>query len=201
MAWVRFPDGSRRKVERIDKADAQRDLGELLALRASAETPGPRRQRLVTFGEVIDGWTAEGCPTAAPSSRGRHARTKSPNTIANIRYLLDGHVRPDIGKLWVDRTTTERLEAVFRKMGTAGYATSTIHHTWCWKCRRWKAGRQHSWRMVPWNRSHTVLWLGDRAGVRTWVSPLATTGEVNALAMYSGPLSVSTARTDRPMRR
>ena len=44
MAWVRFPDGSRRKVERIDKADAQRDLDELLALRASALTPNPRRQ-------------------------------------------------------------------------------------------------------------------------------------------------------------
>src|SRR5437660_1054529 len=32
MAWVRFPDGSRRKVERVEKADAQRDLDELLAL-------------------------------------------------------------------------------------------------------------------------------------------------------------------------
>ena len=130
MAWVRFPDGSRRKVERVSKADAQHDLDELLALRASAESPGPRRQRLVTFGEVIDAWMAAGCPTAAPSSRGRHARTKSPNTIANIRYLLDGHVRPEIGNLWVDRTTTERLEAVFRKMAAAGYASSTIHHTW-----------------------------------------------------------------------
>jgi integrase len=130
MAWVRFPDGSRRKVERINKADAQHDLDELLARRASAETPGPRRQRLATFGEVIDAWMVEGCPTAAPSSRGRHARTKSPNTIANIRYLLKAHVRPEIGKLWVDRTTTERLEAVFRKMAAAGYATSTIHHAW-----------------------------------------------------------------------
>jgi len=130
MAWVRFPDGSRRKVERVSKADAQHDLNELLALRASAESPGPRRQRLATFGDVIDAWMAEGCPTAAPSSRGRHARTKSPNTIANIGYLLGGHVRPEIGRLWVDRTTTERLEAVFRTMAADGYATSTIHHTW-----------------------------------------------------------------------
>ena len=30
MAWVRFPNGSRRKVERVDKADAKRDLDELL---------------------------------------------------------------------------------------------------------------------------------------------------------------------------
>ena len=48
MAWVRFPDGSRRKVERVEKADAQRDLDELLALRAQSLDPGPRRTRKVT---------------------------------------------------------------------------------------------------------------------------------------------------------
>jgi hypothetical protein len=36
---------------------------------------------------------------------------------------------------------------------------------------RWKAGRQHSWRMLPWKRSTTALWLGERAGMRT--SPVA----------------------------
>jgi hypothetical protein len=40
MAWVRFPDGSRRKVERVDKAAAERDLNELLALRAEEASPG-----------------------------------------------------------------------------------------------------------------------------------------------------------------
>jgi hypothetical protein len=35
MAWVRFPDGSRRKVERVEKAHAEADLNELLDLRAS----------------------------------------------------------------------------------------------------------------------------------------------------------------------
>ena len=39
MAWVRFPDGSRRKVERADRADAQRDLDESLALRAQSIVP------------------------------------------------------------------------------------------------------------------------------------------------------------------
>jgi hypothetical protein len=110
-----LPGRVRRKVERVSKADAQHDLDELLALRASAELPGPRRRRLATFGEVIDPWVGEGCPTAAPSSRGRHARTKSPNTVANVRYLLDGHVRPKLGNLWVDRTRTERLERVSRR--------------------------------------------------------------------------------------
>jgi len=36
MAWVRFPDGSRRKVERVNKADAQRDLDALVGLPPAA---------------------------------------------------------------------------------------------------------------------------------------------------------------------
>ena len=53
MAWVRFPDGSRRKVERVDKADAQRDLDELLTLRsAGASSPAPRHE---TPGDVRRG--------------------------------------------------------------------------------------------------------------------------------------------------
>jgi len=39
MAWVRIPDGSRRKVERVEKADAESDLNELLALRAGGAEP------------------------------------------------------------------------------------------------------------------------------------------------------------------
>src|SRR5947208_882962 len=37
--------------------------------------------------------------------------------------------------------------------------------------RRWKAGRQHSCRAVPWNRSHTALWFGLRAGIAWCASP------------------------------
>src|SRR5919199_6455253 len=87
MAWVRFPDGSRRKVERVEKADAQRDLDELLALRAQSLEPGPRRMRKATFDEVIDAWFADGCPNVAPTKTSRHARTKSPKTVANARQL------------------------------------------------------------------------------------------------------------------
>ena len=47
MAWVRFPDGLRRKVERVEKADAEADLNEFLALRAAGGDPLPRRERLV----------------------------------------------------------------------------------------------------------------------------------------------------------
>ena len=130
MAWVPFPDGSRRKVERVEKSDAQRDLDELLALRAQSLDPGPRRQRQLTFNEVIDMWQEAGCLTVAPSSRTRHARVKSPNTIANARQLLGTSVRPVIGHLWVDRTATERLEALFAGMAEKGYATSTIDRTW-----------------------------------------------------------------------
>jgi len=130
MAWVRFPDGSRRKVERVDKADAQRDLDELLALRAQSLDPGPRRTRLASFNEVIDAWFEMGCPNVVPTSHSRHARVKSPNTVANARQLLGTSVRPVIGPLWVDRTSTERLEELFAGMAERGYATSTIDRNW-----------------------------------------------------------------------
>ncbi len=116
MAWVRFPDGSRRKVERTEKAEAQRDLDELLALRAQQLEPGPRRQRQVTFNEVIDAWFAAGCPNVSPSRTSRHARVKAPATLANAEQLLGANVRPSVGPLWVDRTSTERLESVFAAM-------------------------------------------------------------------------------------
>lgn len=130
MAWVRFTDGSRRKVERVEKADAQRDLDELLALRAQSLEPGPRRTRKATFNEVIDAWFADGCPNVAPTKTSRHARTKSPKTLANARQLLGTSVRPIIGHLWVDRTSTERLEKLFADMAEQGYATSTIDRNW-----------------------------------------------------------------------
>ena len=130
MAWVRFPDGSRRKVERVDRADAERDLDELLALRAEHSAPDHRRRRQATFAEVLDAWFEAGCPNATPTSRSRHVRVKSPNTVATAGFLLDNHVRPRVGRLVVDRTTTQRLEGVFRGMASSGYATSTIDRTW-----------------------------------------------------------------------
>ena len=110
MAWVRFPDGTRKKVERVEKADAQRDLDELLSARALGSTPAGRGLAQVTFDEIIDEWFAAGCPNVLPTKASRHARVKSPNTVANARQLLGTSVRPVIGRQWVDRTTTERLE-------------------------------------------------------------------------------------------
>ena len=130
MAWVRFPDGSRRKVERVQKADAQAALDELITLRAQAATPDPPRVRQATFAEVIEAWFAEGCPNVAPTRKSRHARVKSPNTIANARQLLGTSVLPVIGGLRVDKTTTRRLEKLFESMAARGYATSTIDRNW-----------------------------------------------------------------------
>ena len=130
MAWVRFPDGTRRKVERVAKADAQHDLDELLALRSEDKEPGPRRLRQLTFNEVIEAWMEAGCPNVAPTKGSRHSRDKSPNTIANARQLLGTSVKPVIGRRWVDRTTTERLEGLFQDMARRNYATSTIDRTW-----------------------------------------------------------------------
>ncbi len=130
MAWVRFPDGSRRKVERVTKADAQRDLDELVALRAQSLDPGPRREKLASFAEVIEAWFGADCPNSTPTTKSRHARVKSPNTIANARQLLGTSVLPAIGQLRVDRTSTERLEELFAGMVPKGYATSTIDRNW-----------------------------------------------------------------------
>lgn len=130
MAWVRFPDGSRRKVERVSRADAQRDLDALLALRADDRTPEARHWRQATFAEVLDAWFEAGCPNATPSSRSRHVRVKSPNTVTTAGFLLDHHVRPTLGRLVVDRVSTERIERLFREMAGGGYATSTIDRTW-----------------------------------------------------------------------
>ena len=48
--------------------------------------------------------------------------------------------------------------------------------------------------------AHGVV-VGRAGGIRTWLRPLAARAARNALAMYSGPLSVSTARTVTPRRR
>ena len=130
MAWVRFPDGSRRKVERADKVDAQRDLDGLLTRRAQEQNPDPARTRLATFADVIEAWFAEDCPNVAPTRKSRHARVKSPNTIANARQLLGTSVLPVIGELRVDKSTTRRLEELFESMAARGYATSTIDRNW-----------------------------------------------------------------------
>lgn len=123
MAWVRFPDGSRRKVERVDKPDADDDdLKNLLAERAAAESPAPRRERLASFGDVLDAWVVAGAPRPPTSERSRHAKKKSEKTIITIGYLLDGHVRPKIGKLKVDRTGVARVEDAFQVMDDAGLA-------------------------------------------------------------------------------
>jgi integrase len=155
MAWVRFPDGSRRKVERVDKTAAQRDLDELVALRAQALEPPPRRQRLASFSAVIDAWLEAGCPLASPTATSRHAREKSPNTVANARYLLGSHVLPAVGSQWVDRTGTARLEELFAGMAGKGYATSTVDRTWLYlnQACHW-AMRQ---RMIKTNPAADVL--------------------------------------------
>lgn len=132
MAWVRFPDGSRRKVERTNRTDAQRDLDALLAVRDGAADVGPSRQRLATFADVLDRWVEAGCPRVSPGQKTRHARDKAPNTLDNAKGLLATHVRPAIGVLRVDRTTTERLEVVFQAMAAKDYATSTIDRTWAY---------------------------------------------------------------------
>ena len=42
-----------------------------------------------------------------------NSQNANPNTVANARTLLDTHVRPELGRLRVDRTKTDRIEQVF----------------------------------------------------------------------------------------
>jgi integrase len=155
MAWVRFPDGSRRKVERRNKGEAQRDLQALLALRDGGQELGARQQRLATFADVLDQWIEAGCPRVSPSRKTRHARPKSANTIDNATRLTTTHVRRAIGNLRVDRTTTERLEALFNTMAARDYATSTIDRTWAYLNQACEFGRRR--RLIETNPAADVL--------------------------------------------
>ena len=78
MAWVRYPDVTRRKVERVDKTDAQGDLDRLLATRAERRDPEQARLRQATFEDLIDEWLAAGCPNVIPTKGSRHVKEKSP---------------------------------------------------------------------------------------------------------------------------
>ena len=155
MAWVRFPDGNRRKVERVDKTDAQRDLDQLLATRAQGLEPVERRVRQATFDEVLDDWFAAGCPNVVPTKASRHARAKSPNTLTNARHILASHVRPAVGRQWVDRTTTERLETLFADMSRRGYSTSTVDRAWAYLNQACQYGVRQ--RRIKTNPASTVL--------------------------------------------
>jgi hypothetical protein len=48
MARARFPDGSRREVERVQRTDAEADLQKLLAERASSGVPPAGREHLAS---------------------------------------------------------------------------------------------------------------------------------------------------------
>jgi hypothetical protein len=90
MAWVQFPDCSRRKIERIDRAEAERDLAELFGRGGRRRH---RRLRLATFDEVMDDWVAADCPKATVSRNSRRrgrsrrvrhlgrSRPRSPTTV------------------------------------------------------------------------------------------------------------------------
>ena len=124
-----IPDGA-RKVERVDKAAAERDLDELLARPGPVLDPGLEREKLASFADVIDAWFAGRLPQRPADGKSRHTREKSPNTVANARQLLGTSVLPSsvaAGRSHLDRTPGE---AVLSDMADRGYATSTIDRNW-----------------------------------------------------------------------
>jgi hypothetical protein len=52
---------------------------------------------------------------------------------------------------------------------------------------------------VPWKRSQTALWLGERGGIRWCRRPRSAIAAVNWCPVNSGPLSVSTPVSSAPM--
>lgn len=127
MAWVRYPDGSRRKIERIREADARRDLRVLLDERHAGITA--RTEGSVTFAALIDAWIDAGCPNVVPVRSARHVVDRSAKTKALAGQLLRANVVASVGDRCVDKTTTVRLEKLFAAMADDGKSTSTIDHT------------------------------------------------------------------------
>jgi integrase len=128
MAFVRFPDGSRKSVERINKADAEADLVALLNRRADVGAPESLRHSRATFNEVIDEWIAAGAPALGPKVR--HIKAKGHKSIKQVHSAMDTHVRPAVGRLVVDRTSTDTIEAIFERMDAANLSKSWVNKTW-----------------------------------------------------------------------
>ena len=121
MAWVRFPDGV------APQGRAGRQGGGPAGPRRAAVAPGPgaRAAAPPRAGGVVrpgDRRLARGrLPDRLADERRRVTPGRSRRTpIANARYLLDGHVRPAIGRLWVDRTATGPAGGALRRHGARG---------------------------------------------------------------------------------
>ncbi len=108
-------------------------------VRRGASTPGSRTAART--------WRRPAAPATPGPSR--------PNTVTNARQLLATSVRPVIGKLWVERTSTERLEKLFADMAKQGYATSTVDRTWNYLNQALQHGLRH--RRIKVNPAADVL--------------------------------------------
>lgn len=172
VGYVRFPDGSRRKAKAKDKDKAQEKLDALLATR-DADLPAPeRRQKAVTFDDIVEAWIGAGCPNAgivsASGAVRRHKTTKDESTIdqaltmlrsnitrpdvihpkAHRKYPTKARVKASIGSLWIDRTSTDTVEKVFEAMNEDGLSTSSIYRTW-------------------WHLNNALAWAVKRRRIKT----------------------------------
>jgi integrase len=152
VAWVRFPDGHKERVKRRDFDDATADLNEKLARRARQTERPERVTNGATFDDVVTAWLDAGCPTprgrTIKGKAHRHNFAKSNNTIIQATDYLRNHVAPRrdldtpeqakrrnpsfktnpkaVGALWIDKTATERIEAIFQEMADRGLSKAYI---------------------------------------------------------------------------
>lgn len=127
MAFVRFPDGSRCKIERVDRAMAESELSAALVRRSEVGTVDVR-SKVVTFAVVAEAWLEAGAPALGPKVR--HVRPKGPKTVKQARIAMTTHVLPAIGQLHVDRTSTATIEAIFETMDARGLSRAWVNKVW-----------------------------------------------------------------------
>lgn len=100
----------RHVAEELLEALRRGAVDALVADRAQTQEPEARHARQPTFNEIIDKWLAAGCPNVTPTKASRHARVKSPNTLANARQLLGASIRPVIIEVPLSVTLVDPLD-------------------------------------------------------------------------------------------
>lgn len=134
MAWVRLADGSRRKVERVAKADAERGLNELLAARR-------RLGQLSRRAGYVRPVSLRSMRCSTRGSRGSARKRGQSQQQAGAdevpEHAGDHPVPPGWARAPHSSVTCRSIarawrgvERVVQTMADARYATSTIDHTW-----------------------------------------------------------------------
>jgi integrase len=127
------PDGKYRQVSRTyrgPRKEAEKALRRLV-VEAEAGKLGHLHQRATT-GDVLERWFALRSPDY------------SPTTVRTYRMYLDNHILPALGKVPLDKLTTDRLDAFYGALRARGLSISSVRqchaivHVGLAQAKRWK---------------------------------------------------------------